>query len=71
MNKTIIIISLLLAAFLFGCAQKAEQPPSQKQPEQPRITTPVEEIAANELEKEMPSEEGNFTELDELLVSSV
>ncbi|MEM3555985.1 MAG: DUF6479 family protein [Candidatus Micrarchaeia archaeon] len=70
MRKAILIALLLIAAFIFGCAQKAEQPPQQEQPEQPKVTTPIEDIAANELEKEMPAGEENFTELDELLVNS-
>jgi len=67
MKKTIAVILLLVSAMLFGCMQKAEENPPSQPSGQPQVTTAVEDIAADELAKQIPSGEGNFTELDDIL----
>ncbi|QLJ52486.1 MAG: hypothetical protein Sv326_0311 [Candidatus Fermentimicrarchaeum limneticum] len=69
MKKTIALILLLVSAMLFGCTQKGGAQPSGGQPgTQPKVTAAVEDIAADELAKQIPSGEENFTELDDILV---
>ncbi|MCX6776103.1 MAG: hypothetical protein NT130_04625 [Candidatus Micrarchaeota archaeon] len=70
MKTFIAIVALLLAAaMLFGCTQNAQQPPSQQPPQgQPQVTiTPVEDIAAQQLESELPSGYENLANLDDML----
>jgi hypothetical protein len=64
-----ILILLLFAAFLFGCTQQG-QPPSQQPPGQPQVTAaPVEDVAAQALENNVPSSNENLTNLDDMLVN--
>jgi len=78
MKTFIAIVALLLvAAMLFGCMQNAQQnpppqqPPSQQPPQgQPQVTTPVEDIAAQQLENELPSANENLTNLNDMLVNA-
>jgi PBP1b-binding outer membrane lipoprotein LpoB len=72
MKKIIAALALLLiAAILFGCMQKTEQKPPEQPPEQPQVTIPVENIAADELAKEIPSGDENMTGLDDILIGTV
>jgi hypothetical protein len=70
MKKIIAIIGVLLVfAFLFGCLQKGEQPSEGQPSGQQQVTTkPVEDMGADALEKDIPSEE-NLTNLDDTLLN--
>jgi hypothetical protein len=70
MKNIIALVALLLvSALLFGCTQ--QKPPSQGQPSgQPQVTAaPVEDVAANALENDVPSSNENLTNLDGMLVN--
>jgi ABC-type Zn uptake system ZnuABC Zn-binding protein ZnuA len=86
MRKLIpLLILVLFAALLFGCTQQGQQapqgqnqssqPPSQQpnspQPGQTQVTAaPIEDIAAQALENNVPSGSDNLTNLDDLLVNA-
>lgn len=70
------IVLLLFSAFLFGCTQSGgENQPSgsgtSEGGEKPAIVTrQVEDLAADELAKEIPSMDENMTELDGILIGT-
>jgi len=76
MKTSIAIVALLLAAaVLFGCTNVQQNPPQQPPPQQPpggqpQVAMPIEDIAAQELESELPSGYENFTNLEDLLVDA-
>jgi len=74
MKKIIAFVALFfIAAVLFGCTQKGDgyQNPSSQQPEgQPQVrAAPVEDIAAQQLESEIPNGSENLTDLNDVLVT--
>ncbi|NYZ76274.1 hypothetical protein H0N98_03420 [Candidatus Micrarchaeota archaeon] len=72
MKKIIAFVALLfIAAVLFGCTQQGQQNPPSQQPEgQPQVTfAPVEDIAAQQLESEIPNGNENLTDLNDVLVT--
>jgi PBP1b-binding outer membrane lipoprotein LpoB len=73
MKTFIAIIALLfVAAILVGCTQNTpQQQPPQGQPSgQPQVTTPVEDIAAQQLETELPSGNENLASLNDMLINA-
>jgi len=69
MKKIIALIALLLVgAILFGCAQ--QNPPSQQPPGQSQVkSAPVEDIAAQQLESEIPNGSDNLADLNAVMAT--
>lgn len=63
-----LLILMLFAAFLFGCTQQGQNPPLQQPPQ--LTNQPIEDIAAQTLEGDVPSSNENLTDLDYVLVSA-